>query len=318
MKEVFGTSSVVEEARLSARQRAGEGRTPGQNCIIVILITLLIYFIAQTIMSFAMGGYLAFDIMSTTDVTQDFTFELGWDSLMSPGMILVMLFSEIVIVIAYIIYIKAFEKRKVTSIGFVKKHMILSYLIGIAGGAAFMIMDAMICKLAGAMTFEPSGISVFKIVLFAGGWMIQGLAEEVMCRGFLLTSIARRNSVTLAVILNSALFAVLHVFNPSGMNVLAMLNLFLFGVFASLLFLRSGNIWLCAGLHSAWNMVQGNVLGIPVSGINVDSVYSSAADSGMTIVNGGSFGLEGGIVVTVMLMVSCAVLMFWSKGHNRQ
>ena len=317
MKEVFGTSSVIEEGRADARQKAREGRKPGRNFIFSILITLLVYIIAQVIMSLAMGCYMAFDLMRTTDITQDFSFTLDSNDLMTSNSVIVMLYSEIVMIIAFFICARAIEKRKLTSLGFVKKNMVPSYLIGIAGGIGFMLVDALICKFTDAMTFKYSGISVIKLVLFAGGWMIQGLAEEVMCRGYLLTSISRRYSVTLAVVANSVLFALLHIFNPSGMNGLALFNLFLYGVFASLLFLRSGNIWLCAGFHSAWNMMQGNVLGIPVSGINVESIYMSSADLSMGVVNGGAFGFEGGIGVTLLLLIGCIILMITrSKNCN--
>lgn len=309
MKEIFGTSSVVEEARSDARRRAGEGKKPGKNFIVIILISLAIYLIAQLVMSLAMSGYMVLDLMRKTDVSQDFTFEFSSENLMTSDMVIVMLYAEIFMIIAFIFSAKVFEKRRITTLGFVRKNAVPSYIIGIAGGAAYMLIDALICKLTGAMTFTRSDLSAVKLVLFAFGWMIQGLAEEVMCRGFLLTSIARRYSVTLAVIANSVVFALLHVFNPTGVSALALFNLFLFGLFASLLFLKSGNIWICAGFHTAWNMAQGNVLGIPVSGINVDSVFASAADSGMTVVNGGDFGLEGGIGVTVLLLIGCAVLM---------
>ena len=125
-----------------------------------------------------------------------------------------------------------------------------------------------------------------------------------------MTSIVRRNSVTCAVMVNSLVFSLLHAFNPSGMSVLPLINLFLFGIFASLMFIRSGNIWLCAAFHSVWNLLQGNLLGIPVSGIKIPSILSSVFSERLWFVNGGDFGLEGGIGVSVVLIAGCLILLF--------
>lgn len=40
------------------------------------------------------------------------------------------------------------------------------------------------------MTIKPEGMSAVSLLIYIRGWLIQGLSEEVMCRGFLMTSIA--------------------------------------------------------------------------------------------------------------------------------
>ena len=47
---------------------------------------------------------------------------------------------------------------------------------------------------------------------------------------------------------------------------LAFINLTLFGVFASLYFIKRGSIWGIGAFHSIWNLVQGNFWGLSVSG----------------------------------------------------
>lgn len=56
-----------------------------------------------------------------------------------------------------------------------------------------------------------------------------------------------------AVIANSVIFAALHLLNP-GVAPLAIVNLILFGIFASCYFIRRGNIWGIGALHSVWNL----------------------------------------------------------------
>jgi len=143
--------------------------------------------------------------------------------------------------------------------------------------------------------------------------MIQVMAEKVLCRGYFLVSLGRRYSMWVAVIVNSVAFAALHLLN-SGISVLAFINLVLFGVFASVCFIKTENIWLVGAIHSVWNLVQGNVYGIKVSGIDsVCSIFASNMVEGKEFINGGAFGLEGGIAVTIVLVVGTVLLLMWKK-----
>ena len=87
------------------------------------------------------------------------------------------------------------------------------------------------------------------------------------------------------------------------------MNLTLFGVFASVYFIKSGNIWGVGALHSIWNLAQGNIYGIRVSGIVTEcSVFASAPSEGGFLLNG-AFGLEGGLAVTIVLLAGTCFLL---------
>jgi membrane protease YdiL (CAAX protease family) len=113
---------------------------------------------------------------------------------------------------------------------------------------------------------------------------------------------------------NALLFSLLHLGNP-GVTVIALVNIFLFGLFASLLTLRRGSIWMVGALHSMWNFAQGNLFGIPVSGlVGCPSPLVTEMGEGkwQALVGGGAFGLEGGLAVTAVLAVACAIVLFSS------
>jgi hypothetical protein len=139
--------------------------------------------------------------------------------------------------------------------------------------------------------------------------MVQGMAEEVLCRGYFLSSYARRYPVYAAVIANSLFFASLHLLNP-GITPLAFVNLTLFGVLASLYFIRRGSIWGIGAFHSIWNLVQGNFYGIQVSGMPLgNSLFATESVAGKTLANGGSFGMEGSLVCTVVYLAGIIFLL---------
>lgn len=320
MKEIYEASSGMGEVSESALKTYGKDRKTNNNLFTSISKAIGLFFASQMFSMILITGYLIYTNY-TKEVSSEGTgyhFMIDQSDIFSTESILILLLSEIFMIAVFVLYARFKEKLSFRSLGFVTKNMPLSYLAGGAGAALCMLVLALICKVTGAMTFTHDAANIPLLILFAIGFVIQGLAEEVMCRGFLIAHITRRYSVKTAVIASSILFALLHVFNLSGISFLALINLFLFGVFASLMFLYSENIWLCAGFHTVWNFVQGNIIGVPVSGIPIPSVFKMTANENMSAVNGGIFGLEGGIPVTVILVAGCLIFYFLIRRKNKK
>lgn len=224
----------------------------------------------------------------------------------------VSLIAEIGWIAVVLLYCRFIEKRSLRTLGFSKKKCILRYLAGAGLGFAGFVLVYGILLLTGSvkLTASPENeMTLLYGILFFIGFMIQGMAEELFCRGYLLVSLSRRYTVTGSVVMSSLLFTALHGTNQ-GFSLLASLNLFLFGILLSLLFLRFENIWLVAALHSIWNFVQGNIFGVSVSGSAVlPSVFGTSNTAGRDWLNGGSFGAEGGLAVTVILAAAIVVLL---------
>ena len=196
--------------------------------------------------------------------------------------------------------------------GFTRKKAIPQYLIGLAAGFIIFSAAVLIAVAAGAATIEVNH-EPFSTIVYIGmiaGWVFQGMAEEVLCRGYFLVSLQRRLSVPASVIISSLAFAAIHLMNP-GMTAYAFVNLTLFGIFASVVFFRTGNIWLIGAIHSIWNFVQGNFYGINVSGnVTNATILKTVFVPAKEFINGGDFGLEGGLAVSVVLIVGTLLVMF--------
>lgn len=221
-----------------------------------------------------------------------------------------MLFAEIFLIVLYTGYCKFIEKRPLSSMGFTKRNMSSFYAKGIGWSAVLIGGAYLICVLTGACHFEGVSAQLVPgyVVFYLIGYMIQGLVEEVICRGYLLVSLSRRNSVWYSVILSSGVFMAMHMSNEH-VTVLAYINLFLCGLLFGLLFVESGSIWMVAALHSGWNFLQGNIFGISVSGTaKASSVFDSSFSDGWSFMNGGDFGLEGGLAVSIVLAVGIYVV----------
>ena len=107
-------------------------------------------------------------------------------------------------ILAAIIYCRVIEKRSLLSMGFVRRGAPLEILLGVAVGTVMITVPALICHAAGCVTlyFNPD-VSPAYIFLFFIAFVIQGMGEEVMFRGYFLTTLCRSNKEWVAIILLS-------------------------------------------------------------------------------------------------------------------
>ncbi|HET7359756.1 MAG TPA: CPBP family intramembrane glutamate endopeptidase, partial [Rhodanobacteraceae bacterium] len=68
------------------------------------------------------------------------------------------------------------------------------------------------------------------------------------------------------------------------------------------------SLWTCIGLHAAWNIMQGTVYGIPVSGGKADGWLVSYR-TGPDWLSGGPFGPEASVVALGCCSVLSIVLL---------
>ena len=212
-----------------------------------------------------------------------------------------------------VIYCLKIEGRNLLSMGFVKRRAVVEYVVGLAIGFAMFSLVMLICKLSGAfeLSLAPNlTASVPMLTAFFGGFVIQGLSEEVLCRSYLLNSLCPKTGVPIALAISSVAFSLLHIGN-TAISPLALINIALFGIFAGIYFLRRGSIWGVAAIHTAWNFAEGNIFGVRVSGVTLStSVFTATADESLALLNGGQFGAENGLAMTLALLIAIALAIF--------
>lgn len=274
---------------------------------VMVLATLPI----QSIMLFSNKDYM--DAVASNNLSE--IVEISMQVASSNTYIAFSLFCDILMIAVVFVFCRFIQKRKLRTLGFCKKGFLKEYLFGALMGFVFFSVAVLGSVLTGGIKIEgiSSDFSLSLFILFLFGFLIQGMAEEILCRGYFLVSFARRYPLYLAVLANSLGFAALHLLN-GGISILAFINLFLFGVFASFYFINRGNIWGIGAFHSIWNLVQGNFYGIRVSGINIEnSLLTSVSYEGKQVLNGGAFGLEGSIMVTIVLCLGIVFLYVRNK-----
>lgn len=218
-----------------------------------------------------------------------------------------------------VIYCRFIENRSLRSMGIKKEKALPHYLCGIVIGFVLMTAITLLTALTGANKISLSDeISAGVILLYLLGWIVQGMSEEFIFRGYLMNTIGGKHSAALALTVSSIAFAIAHSSNP-GFDILPVVNLVLFAVFAGLYIICTGNIWGACAIHSVWNFTQGNIYGISVSGTgNIDSVLVTEPVSSSTVLTGGDFGIEGSIFTTIVLIAAAAIVIIKIKKQSEK
>lgn len=238
------------------------------------------------------------------------------------GLLLITLFALLYVFLWA--WLKWFEKRPFWTLGYEAKNALSQYGRGFLIGALMFAGSVGILSLFGSVSFEQGDPSKQGLAAVAGvmlvliGWIVQGGAEEVLIRGWVLPVIGARYKPWLGLLISSIIFALLHALNP-GLSAIALINLALFGVFAGLYAMREGSMWGISALHSVWNWVQGNFFGFQVSGTNAEGgTLINLMETGADWLTGGEFGPEGGLVVTIVLVIGIAITLFWKSKESVQ
>ncbi len=219
------------------------------------------------------------------------------------------------------IWLWLFERRPLWSTG-MERPFLRKYLRGLLLGLLMFTAVVVLLALVDSVVAETPLVERFSPLALAGamlvflGWMVQGAAEELLARGFLLPILGARWGTLAGVIVSSLFFALLHLSNPN-LSAISLLNLALFGLFAALYALFEGGLWGIFAIHAIWNWAQGNLYGFSVSGLVIhDGMLFNLMEDGPDWLTGGLFGPEGGLVVTFVLIIG--LLLLWAAGRRRR
>jgi hypothetical protein len=89
------------------------------------------------------------------------------------------------------------------------------------------------------------------------------------------------------------------------------------GVLFALVRIRSGSLWFSFGLHFGWNLFQGAVFGLPVSGLREFSTVVTATVHGSLALTGGGYGPEASATCSTVLVVGLP-LVWWLTARRKK
>lgn len=222
------------------------------------------------------------------------------------------------VLMAYLTYVKFYEKRKVEELR-VKP-------IAIAAGA---LSGALLIAIA---TLPLFALGVYEVTFYRGPQsglfgvaaviLIAAFLEEVVYRAVLFRLLEEAIGTNWALWLQSLIFSAAHIGNNSDADLAAtLLNVVsgtLIGAFWTYIFIQTRNVWVVTANHAAWNYAI-ILTGTPLSGIDA---WRSVAPFESTY--HGPFWLSGGVygpedsIVTIFIVIVCLALQMRMQRHSKQ
>jgi membrane protease YdiL (CAAX protease family) len=195
------------------------------------------------------------------------------------------------------------------------RHWLRNLIVGIVVGALTLTLAVLIAIVGGGLQFSPSVVesgSLFKGLAISLAIFATGAAwEEALFRGYLLQTLSRSGLAWLGIGLTSIFFGIIHTQNPNA-DLISTFNTMLAGVWFGVAYLKTRDLWFVWGIHLMWNWMQGSFFGIEVSGLTglTPVTFLKEIDSGPAWLTGESYGVEGGIVTTIALIISTIVIWY--------
>lgn len=236
------------------------------------------------------------------------------DDRISGGLVVQTALSLLAALLAAWFMLRCVDRSPLRGLGFPLRAGALRELgLGLGIGGLALAGAVALVALSGGYRYstEPGSLAgwVATSGLALAALAIPAAAEEALFRGYLFRALVEGPGAAVAVVVTSAVFAILHGSNP-GTGTFALVNIFLAGVFMAVAVLRTGTLWLATGVHLGWNWVMSGPLDLPVSGLQgLDVPMYDATVVGPAWVTGGPFGPEGGLVGTVAAVVGLVMVV---------
>lgn len=166
---------------------------------------------------------------------------------------------------------------------------------------AFVLFSAIVgvAALLGAYLIVGwGGLGNWLFLLFAAG-ISAGFIEELLFRGILFRWIEEFAGSWAALGVTSALFGLVHIGNANATWFSSLAIAIEAGLMLGGAYMLTRSLWVPIGLHFGWNVTQGLVWDVPVSGNEVDGLVDARL-VGDPLISGGAFGLEASVIALVI------------------
>jgi membrane protease YdiL (CAAX protease family) len=170
----------------------------------------------------------------------------------------------------------------------------------------FVAISLLILLLWGSHAFTSGHVILhgLRFVRFAAFWavffLLVGLFEEFLLRGYSQFTLARGVGFWLAAIALSGAFGLIHLRN-AGEHWNGALAAAAIGFFFCFTLRRTGSLWFAVGFHAAWDWGETFFYSVPDSGMKSPGHLLSSSLHGPAWLSGGSVGPEGSLLCFIVI-----------------
>lgn len=196
-----------------------------------------------------------------------------------------------------------------------------NFWFGLFWGLAFMSIELSAMKGLGGFSFGSLAIGGSAIAKYAAVWAIGfvlvGLAEEFVFRGYAQYTLSTGMGFWPAAILLSGAFGALHLLN-AGEDWAGAASVFVFGMFACLTLKRTGNLWFAIGFHAAGDYAESFIYSVPDSGNFATGHLLNSSFHGPAWLTGGTVGPEGSMLNFAVFALAFVVFAWLFPGKKNE
>ena len=139
--------------------------------------------------------------------------------------------------------------------------------------------------------------------------------EELLFRGYPFQKLYAW-SRPFAIFFVALVFAALHLGNPYA-TFIGIANIFIGGVLLGLAYAAFERLWFPIGLHLAWNLMTGPILGHEVSGYESAETVLREIGDGPLWLTGGDFGIEGSLWMSAAELLGIMLLSRYVRSRSK-
>lgn len=261
--------------------------------------------------------FVAIPAVAGTKVLQYFDLaDAKWQPIGMVGLVGFLVVPFAVTGLVVLAWVRFVERRSLASVGLTSPGGAAPFLHGLGVGVATSFLVVAAIWVAGGYDAQgyakafASPTALMNIAILLLCFIVQAGVEEIIFRGWLMSVLARKFNVVIAVVVTCIVFAALHFGRqtPWHDTVLTLL----FSLFACCYALKAGNIWGVMGWHAAWNWLLAVGFEVPVTGLDtkMPALLVKLVPQGSHWLNGGTQGPEGSVLCGLFFIVAVAWLLW--------
>lgn len=181
------------------------------------------------------------------------------------------------------------------------------FWIGMGWGIGSLSVLLLVMRAGGLFYFGGLALHGTRIVKFAVFYavffLLVGLAEEFVSRGYAQFTLAQGIGFWPAAVVLSALFGATHI-NNAGETPPGILGAAVIGFFFCLTLHRTGNLWFAVGFHASWDWGETYFYSVPDSGGVWPGHLLKSSFQGPAWLTGGTVGPEGSVLLFVIIALT--------------
>lgn len=221
--------------------------------------------------------------------------------------------SAIGVLLTYWAYVRYVEKRPVTELS--RRKALPEICVGLLIGALMVAGEIGLLSAFGYYEVTGTNDWTMKIMQPLAVMIFVGVIEEVVGRGIIFRITEESLGSWPAIVISGLLFGLAHM-PGEGAGILAIGITVVAGAFFAAAYMLTRRLWLCIGIHVAWNYTLGSIFSISVSGNESKGILIGSL-TGPDWITGSTYGLEASLL-TLITLVAVGGYFFWlarARGH---